>query len=328
MVYADLDGNGTINPATEIVEENNYYPFGLKHGGYNDIPGEGYKYKLNGKEYEDSFGLNIYEMDLRQYDPAIGRWVVLDPVIHHEYSPYSAFDNNPVFWSDPSGADSVTDWLGRGKYDPNGLYIIPSDRVGGDIELASFYTYDAGGKENAGGDGNGSNNSFQPPTTIMKLARKIGLEYGYSLAEQDLIIEWLKKHTVIEKNGIVSLKGIDGLGVNINKPDLVVEKLIEYAVSEVSETLFEKIISYGTNKLIGGAASMTLFQTQLLNNRPTHQQRTFKQAQKTSLINSAGDRIIDYIFQRSVNVQEPSMLNNLTRIVTPTGVSLWQTKYY
>jgi len=29
LVYADLDGNGIINPATEIVEENNYYPFGL-----------------------------------------------------------------------------------------------------------------------------------------------------------------------------------------------------------------------------------------------------------------------------------------------------------
>ena len=64
------------------------------------------KYKYNGKEYDNHFGLNVYEMDLRQYDPAMGRWVVQDPVIHHDYSPYSAFDNNPVYWSDPSGADS------------------------------------------------------------------------------------------------------------------------------------------------------------------------------------------------------------------------------
>lgn len=91
--------------------QNNYYPFGLQHQGYNDIANscrneEAEAYKLNGKEYEDSFGLNIYEMDLRQLDPAIGRWLVQDPVIHHDYSPYSAFDNNPVYWSDPSGADS------------------------------------------------------------------------------------------------------------------------------------------------------------------------------------------------------------------------------
>ena len=111
LSYADCDGNGTINPATEILEENNYYPFGLQHQGYNDIANsyrseEAEAYKLNGKEYEDSFGLNIYEMDLRQLDPAIGRWTVMDPVTHHDYSPYSAFDNNPVFWSDPSGADA------------------------------------------------------------------------------------------------------------------------------------------------------------------------------------------------------------------------------
>lgn len=31
LSYADINGNGTIEPATEILEENNYYPFGLKH---------------------------------------------------------------------------------------------------------------------------------------------------------------------------------------------------------------------------------------------------------------------------------------------------------
>jgi len=49
----------------------------------------------------------MYDMDMRDYDPAIGRWVSQDPVVHFDYSPYSAFDNNPVFWSDPSGADSM-----------------------------------------------------------------------------------------------------------------------------------------------------------------------------------------------------------------------------
>ena len=82
------------------------------HQGYNDIAGscgneKAQQYKYNGKELEQSFGLNSYEMDLRQYDPATGRWVVQDPIVHHEYSPYSAFDNNPVYWSDPSGADAT-----------------------------------------------------------------------------------------------------------------------------------------------------------------------------------------------------------------------------
>ena len=63
------------------------------------------KYKYNGIELEESLGVNLYEMDLRQYDPTIARWTEIDPVTHYEYSTYNAFDNNPVFWADPSGAD-------------------------------------------------------------------------------------------------------------------------------------------------------------------------------------------------------------------------------
>ena len=69
----------------------------------------------NGKEYNESLGLDLYEMDLRQYDPAIARWTTIDPVTHYSTSTYNAFDNNPIFWSDPSGADS---W----KYIGNGIY--------------------------------------------------------------------------------------------------------------------------------------------------------------------------------------------------------------
>ena len=46
-------------------------------------------------------------MDFRDYDPAIARWTGIDPVTHHNMSPYMAFDGNPVFWADPSGADAI-----------------------------------------------------------------------------------------------------------------------------------------------------------------------------------------------------------------------------
>ena len=70
----------------------------------------GYNYKFGGMELQEEFGLNLYSMDMRQYDPAIARWVVQDPITHHSMSPYNAFDNNPVFWADPSGADSEA-WI-------------------------------------------------------------------------------------------------------------------------------------------------------------------------------------------------------------------------
>ena len=114
-----------VSNELKIMDENHYYPFGLKHQKYSpagsldlkaqsaDIARPGYAtstpfmYKYNGKELQDELGLNMYDMDMRLYDPAIARWVVLDPVIHHSMSPYNAFDNNPVFWADPSGADSI-----------------------------------------------------------------------------------------------------------------------------------------------------------------------------------------------------------------------------
>ena len=98
------------NVDLEIQEENNYYPFGLKHKGYNTIQSAArdHTYEYNGIEYEESLGLNLMEMELRQFDPAIGRFTSLDPVIHHSMSTYTAFDNNPVFYSDPSGGDSQT----------------------------------------------------------------------------------------------------------------------------------------------------------------------------------------------------------------------------
>ena len=124
--YTDHLGNVRVSytkdPQTgnlKILDESHYYPFGLKHQEYstfgfvsNPIQGviiapltnNPYKYKYNGKEFQDELNLNMYDMDMRQYDPAIARWVVMDPVIHHSMSPYSAFDNNPVFWADPSGA--------------------------------------------------------------------------------------------------------------------------------------------------------------------------------------------------------------------------------
>ncbi|HET8885644.1 MAG TPA: DUF6443 domain-containing protein [Salinimicrobium sp.] len=95
----------------EILEENNYYPFGLEHKGYNNVISNSNsvasKFKFQGVEYEESLGLNLYEMDFRNYDSALGRFTGIDPVTHHQFSPYNSFDNNPVIWSDPSGADAT-----------------------------------------------------------------------------------------------------------------------------------------------------------------------------------------------------------------------------
>ncbi|MEA1851452.1 hypothetical protein U9K52_21270, partial [Chryseobacterium sp. MHB01] len=56
--YADHLGNVRLSyfnngSGIEVLEENNYYPFGLKHEGYNALDGNSaYQYKYNGKELQ------------------------------------------------------------------------------------------------------------------------------------------------------------------------------------------------------------------------------------------------------------------------------------
>ena len=114
LSYGDTNLDGAIQTTgeqSEIIEESNYYPFGLEQKGYNNTVQGGnslaQRWKYNGVEYNEDLDLNLYEMDVRMYDPAIARFNGIDPVTHHSMGTSVAFDNNPVFWADPSGADGI-----------------------------------------------------------------------------------------------------------------------------------------------------------------------------------------------------------------------------
>lgn len=102
--------NGSTNTLayyqSDVVSYSDYYPFGMlqpnRHGG------ESYRYGMNGMEQDNEVkgNGNSYTTPFRQYDSRLGRWLSLDPITHHDFSPYSAFDNNPIYWADPSGANS------------------------------------------------------------------------------------------------------------------------------------------------------------------------------------------------------------------------------
>uniref|UniRef100_UPI00293BEB0E RHS repeat-associated core domain-containing protein n=1 Tax=Flavobacterium ajazii TaxID=2692318 RepID=UPI00293BEB0E len=86
----------------------NYYPFGMKHKGYNTVStstNPALKYKYNGKELQDELGLNMYDYGARNYDPSLGRWMNIDPLaeLSRRFSPYTYALNNPVYFIDPDG---------------------------------------------------------------------------------------------------------------------------------------------------------------------------------------------------------------------------------
>lgn len=117
LKYCDLNQNGEIE-ANEILEENHYYPFGLKHEGYNtNTHGLANRYKYNGKEFQDELGLNVYDYGNRNYDAAIGRFFNMDRFSEKyvDTSPYHYTKNNPVFFIDIKG-DSLAVFRPDGSF--------------------------------------------------------------------------------------------------------------------------------------------------------------------------------------------------------------------
>jgi RHS repeat-associated protein len=204
--YTDHLGNIRVSyskdPRTnqlKILEENHYYPFGLKHSVYsagrlrdfevdssnpegehvflNNVTKTEYHYKYNGQEWQDELGLNMYAMDMRQYDPAIGRWVAQDPVTHFDYSPYSAFDNNPVFWADPSGADAVDIGYDR---------IVDSQDLMGSVHWSGGFQE----IENEGGDdwflNSTTGDIIHAPNETKGYEKKLGKDWEHLAEENEL----------------------------------------------------------------------------------------------------------------------------------------------
>ncbi|WP_025664479.1 DUF6443 domain-containing protein [Aquimarina megaterium] len=109
LSYKDANKDGTIT-ASEIIEEKNYYPFGLQHEGYNfAVNGSKHNYGFGGKEEQNELGLNLYDYHARMYEPSIGRMMNIDPHADSYYgiNPYNYTLNNPVLLIDPDGKDTV-----------------------------------------------------------------------------------------------------------------------------------------------------------------------------------------------------------------------------
>jgi RHS repeat-associated protein len=92
-----------------VVQEDHYDPWGLQLSGLEYRAGgmEENRYLYNGKEKIGDSGLDLYDFGARLYDPAIGRWMTVDPLADHPnqigMSPYSAMWNNPIRFNDPTG---------------------------------------------------------------------------------------------------------------------------------------------------------------------------------------------------------------------------------
>lgn len=131
LSYKDVSTTST--PNLQIQEENNYYPFGLRHKGYNNvINGTHYAYMHAGKELQEELGANFYDFETRGYDPALGRFMQIDElaIVQTSWTPYHYNANNPIRFTDPTGLLPTYDWNTNTYRDDDGNEISWQDALG------------------------------------------------------------------------------------------------------------------------------------------------------------------------------------------------------
>ena len=139
-----------------------YYPFGMQMPARFDANGKviggswqtsNYRYGYNGMEKDNELkdDGNSYTTEFRQYDPRLGRWLSLDPVIQPHQSPFSAMDNNPIMFNDPLGL-KAEGWGGKKNEDGSTSWtydekLTKDSHEGYDYYMDDGYLFDATNRE-------------------------------------------------------------------------------------------------------------------------------------------------------------------------------------
>ena len=183
----------SFNQKGTILQDNSYYPFGMDLGEsltYVDNTATENKYKYNGKEMQDDFGLGWYDYGARFYDAQLGRFTTLDPLAesYSFQSPFVYADNNPIRFIDYLGmnADGYT-------IDENAKINRVDDTGGKDHDV--LYTEEAYNAARIDTKENGS----------------LKNEYGNPEPANSVIVS---KGTFDASNIVTSIDGVKGLKVD------------------------------------------------------------------------------------------------------------------
>jgi RHS repeat-associated protein len=143
LLYSDLNNNGVPEVPGEIIQEEHYYPFGMKMTGpwMGAAAGATTAYQYNGIEHVDDFDLNVNMAMYRTLDPVIGRWWSVDPKAEVLYglNPYNAMNNSPMVFNDPNG--DIAPLIVAGIMAIGGIANLASnwDNVSNFTEGASYF---------------------------------------------------------------------------------------------------------------------------------------------------------------------------------------------
>jgi RHS repeat-associated protein len=108
-IQVDGNSDGTVDSyKADIVTANDYYPFGMGMPARSFTATSDYRYGFNGKEKDKNISsLTAYDYGFRIYNPAIGKFLSLDPLIgdYAMLTPYQFSSNSPIAGIDRDGLE-------------------------------------------------------------------------------------------------------------------------------------------------------------------------------------------------------------------------------
>src|SRR5690606_17325602 len=102
VFFDDLKVTHTKSP---VVQQDDYYPFGLEFNSYRRENSTPNQYQFNGKEFQDELDVNWSDYGARMYMANLGRFMTKDRAsgLFHSVSPYAYGGNAPTSAIDHNG---------------------------------------------------------------------------------------------------------------------------------------------------------------------------------------------------------------------------------
>ncbi|MGC9367881.1 MAG: RHS repeat domain-containing protein [bacterium] len=120
-----------------VTRREDYYPFGMVMGGRTLAGDDPVVYLYNGKEIVREFELGWLDYGARFYDPVIGRFTSIDPILEKfKYlTPYNYASNNPISKIDLWGLQGISPFGGLFQAEQSGA--ITRDQFNKSIDSRS-----------------------------------------------------------------------------------------------------------------------------------------------------------------------------------------------